>query len=302
MITLLTGDNTYEINQELQRIRRQFDGTVEQFDGGDVTTAQLSDLVMAMSLFAAKRTVIIRGLSENKTLWVEFIDWLPRMSDDIHVVLVETKPDKRTKTYKEVVAAATVKDFPAWTDRDTQKAQTWVSGEAARRGMTLDNESVREIITRVGVNQWDLSSVLDKLSVLDEVSYDAIDTYVDKQPSENVFNLFEAALRGDRRRVAAMIRTLQVSEDPFMVFGLLSGQVIQLTALVMTDAPQADVAKVIGAHPFALQKIAPHAKSKGKGGARRIVAAFAEADSAMKTTSNDTWLLIERALMKTADA
>ncbi|RYF28343.1 MAG: DNA polymerase III subunit delta, partial [Chloroflexi bacterium] len=295
-------ENSYEKNRELQRLRSQFEGIAEQFDGVDVTTAQLSDLVMAMSLFATKRLVVVHGLSENKAIWADFVDWLPRISDDIHLILVESKPDKRTKTYKEVSRVADTKDFPAWTDRDESKAQTWLATEAKQRGVTIDAVSVRAIVQRIGVQQWDLSSALDKLSALDSVTIGDIETYIDTRPSENVFNLFEAALKGDRKHVSRMIRTLQVTDDPYMVFGLLSGQVFQLATLAVTDVPQGDIAKAIGAHPFALQKLSPHARSKGRSGARKVIAAFAQADTAMKTTSTDPWLLIERALMKTANS
>lgn len=301
MITVLTGENTYETAQVLRRIKHDFDGQSELIDGSEVAGNQLPDLLTGVTLFASKRLVIIKELSTNKTVWNDLADWLPRASDDIHLVIIESKPDKRTKTYKALSKSADIQHFPGWTDRDVAKAEVWLKGEVTRRRIEIDQSSIKLLVQRVGVDQWTLSSALDKLSVLESVSIPDIQQYTDAQPSENVFNLFEAALNKDRKRIVAMIRTLQLTDDPFMVFGLLSGQVFQLAALTSDDVSPSEIAKTIGAHPFALQKLTSHARKKGVKGVKDIAKVFAEADLAMKTTATaDPWLLIERALLKIA--
>ena len=84
-----------------------------------------------------------------------------------------------------------------------------------------------------------------------------------------------------------------------MTFGLLSSQVFQLAALAVTSKPANEVASDIGAHPFALSKLAPHAKQLGHSRTRQIVRIFADTDISMKSTGADPWLLIEKALIKT---
>ncbi|NCQ54469.1 hypothetical protein GW791_03475, partial [Candidatus Saccharibacteria bacterium] len=98
MITLITGENSFEVERALASIADSFDGNVERIDGSDLQLTQLPDILMGVSLFAIARTVVIRGLSTNKPIWTVFGDWLPRISDDIHLVLVEPKPDKRMTT------------------------------------------------------------------------------------------------------------------------------------------------------------------------------------------------------------
>ena len=88
MITLLIGDNSFEIERALRQITADFDGVVERIDGSSLQLAQLPDLLMGVSLFATARTVVIRDLGSNKAIWSVFGDWLPRISDDIHLVLV----------------------------------------------------------------------------------------------------------------------------------------------------------------------------------------------------------------------
>ncbi len=300
MITLLTGENTFESTRALDHIERAFDGTIERVNGDDIEPSDLPDILMGATLFSPTRLVVIKGLSENKPVWNELGEWLPRVSDEVHVVFVETKPDKRVKTYKELVRQAEVTEFPAWSERDAAKAGQWVAAEATRMKFAMNTKSVQTLVRRVGVDQWRLFHALEKLSVLDTVSPDVIEDVIEARPSENVFQLLDAALRGNRAQVKAMLTTLAHTDDPYMVFGLLSSQVVQLATLATTDKLAADVAKDIGAHPFAVSKLAPHARTFGKSGAKRIVAAFANADRAMKTTAADPWLLIERALFISA--
>jgi DNA polymerase III delta subunit len=99
-----------------------------------------------------------------------------------------------------------------------------------------------------------------------------------------------------------MITTLQRTQDPFMTFGLLSSQVFQLAALSVTDIPVNEVAKDIGAHPYALGKLVPHVQRLGRGGIKNIVEIFADTDRQMKSSTTDPWLLIEKTLMKTVNA
>jgi DNA polymerase-3 subunit delta len=301
MITVLTGENTFEVARALQAIETSFAGETEKIDGSELDLKRLPDLIMGGTLFAAKRLVIIKQLSDNKTIWPEFSDWLPRVSDDIQLVLVETKLDKRTKTYKDLQKVATITEYSAWSERDTAKAEQWVAGEARTLGCEIDSASVRLLVQRVGPDQWLLHQALQKLAVVDEVTPEVITNFIDANPVENVFELFEAALRGNAVMVHDMIQTLELTEDPYRLFGLLSGQVFQLAALAVAGERQSsEVAKDLGVHPYGLSKLATPARKLGKIGVTKVVAAFAEADAGMKTSATEPWLLIERALIKTA--
>lgn len=288
------------MKRALDAITRDFDGVPEKLEGSDLELSRLPDLLAGATLFADKRLVIIKNLSENKSLWEVLPDWLGRVGDDIHLVLVEPKPDKRTKTYKDLKKSADVKEFAPWSDRDQMMAEAWVVQEAKRQDLALDRKDARILVSRIGMDQWQLFNAVEKLSVLDIVNAEVIEQYTEDSPQENVFNLLDSALRGDSRRVVAMIPVLQRTQDPFMTFGLLSGQVFQLAALAVADKPPAQVASDIGAHPYALGKLAPHASRLSQSGARKIVKIFADADTRMKTTGTEPWILIEEALIKTA--
>lgn len=300
VISVIAGENSFENERTLQRLIFEFDGTAEKIDGETLELKQLPDILMGMSLFAEKRLVIIKNMSVNKTLWSDFEAWIPRVSDDIHLVLLDTKPDKRTKTYKVLQKVATVYESKVWTERDAFQAEKWIGEESVRLGKELDKKSIQFLVGWVGVDQWLLSQALEKLVLLDDVNPEVIRTVIEPNEVENAFQLFEAALKGDGERITAILRVLQKTEDPFRLFGLVSGQAFQLVTLSVATVPDAVVASDLGVHPFAVSKLSSAAKRLGKEGAKEVLIHFAEADSDLKTSAAEPWLLIERALIKTA--
>ncbi len=299
MIRLLTGNNTFEIQQELDHILAEFDAAAERVDGSELDTKRLPDLLTGTTLFSEKRLVIIKNLSENKKIWTDFTDWLPRISDDITLILVDNKPDKRTITYKELKKYAQVSEYEAWTERDTPKAQKWVKEQAEMMKIDLNTKSVQYLIKRVGIDQWLLFLAIEKLALVGTVTEQVIDEVIEANPIENVFNLFDAAIRGEAKLVSTMLKTLELSEDPYRLFGLLSTQAFQLAVLAVAGEGDS-VAKDLGVSPYGLSKLTQVARRLGRSGARRVVRTFAEADDDMKLSRAEPWLLIERALLQLA--
>ena len=297
MITLLTGENTFEIERVIAKTIAQSNVVAERIDGSELAARSLPDLLTGSTLFSDKRLVIIKNLSENKMIWPDFFKWLPRVSDDIELVLVDTRPDKRTVTYKELKKVATVSEFDVWNERDSGKAEQWVVEEAKKAGISLNKKSVQTLVRRVGPDQWGLFHALEKLALVGEITDEIIELVIDVSPSENVFNLFDSALHGDRVRVSQMIRTLELTEDPYRLLALLSGQAFQLAALAVSDSSD-NVAKDLAVSPYAISKLSQVAKKLGRSGARKVIQAFAQADDDMKLSRAEPWLLIERALMQ----
>lgn len=299
MITWLVGENSFEVREALKAITHDFAGTPERVDASELKLANLPDLLMGMSLFATERLVIIRDISTNSTLWEKLPDWLGRVNDTIHIVFVDAKPDKRTTSYKALKAAAEYKEFPLWSDRDYAKAEQWVSVRAKQQDVTIDSRSVKHLVGRVGLDQWQLAHALDTLGLLDTISPQVIDDVIPANPAENIFQLFETALEGRSQDVSDSLATLELQEDPYAFFALLSSQALTLAAVTYAgedDNPPKDFA----IHPFVASKLTRHAKQLGKHKVARIVELFAQTDAAMKRSKAEPWILIEQLLLEVA--
>ncbi|PKL31390.1 DNA polymerase III subunit delta [Candidatus Saccharibacteria bacterium HGW-Saccharibacteria-1] len=299
MITLLIGDNSFEIERFLAGISSAFNGEAERISGESLQLSQLPDILMGTSLFATERLVVVRNLGENKSVWPVFGDWMDRVSDDIHLVIIESKPDKRTSTFKALKKAAQVKEFSAWTDRDYLVAEKWVVGESDKLGMNLDKKSAQSLVQRVGVDQWQLANALEKLSLVDDISLDIINDLIEANPVENVFNLFELAIKSDIGKLQGTLEILEQTEDAYRLFALISTQAFQM-AVIAAASDGDNVAKDFGIHPYVVSKLEQIVKKIGRNNVNKILEIFAEADDDMKKSRAEPWFLVERALLKMA--
>lgn len=300
MIQLIVGDNSFEVERMIKSIVDQSDLVAEIIDGTQLEVVDVPDLLMGSSLFSDSRLVIIKNLSDNKSLWAEFGGWVERISDDVELILVEPNPDKRTSTFKTLKSLSKYTELPAWTDRDQLKAQDWLSKEAELSGVELNKKSIQLIVDRVGVNQWNLFHALEKLSLLGAVSDDIINNIIDLNPNENVFSLFDTAIKGNTKKLISLLQTLEKTEDPFRLFALLSAQSFQM-AVALSAGPKDTPTKDFGIHPYVYSKLSASASKIGKSGVSKIINIFAEADDDMKTSRGEPFELIERALIKVAN-
>lgn len=303
MITWLIGENDFEIREAVKDIEASFNGIPERVDGAELALSQLPDLLMGVSLFSDKRLVIISGISNNSILWEKIPEWLPRVNDDIHLVFVDTKPDKRTSSYKALKTASSVREFPNWSDRDFLKAEQWVIARAKDQNLNINKREAAHLVSRVGLNQWQLSQALEVLSLADEVTIDKINSVIPPNLHENIFNLLDAALRGDAGEVVGMIKTMSLQEDPYALFALMTSQALALAALLAAEGESgANPTKDFAIHPFVASKLAKYPKKLGRAKVSRIVEAFAKTDADMKRSKAEPWILIEHLLLEVAQA
>lgn len=295
MITALFGENSFAVHEALEAIIASSSVAPERIDGSELEQRDLPDLLMGSTLFAEHRLVIIRHLSQNSTLWSRLPEWLERVADTTHLVLIDEAPDKRTTAYKALKAAGVVKEFPLWTDKDRPAAEQWVSERANFKGITLDRLLARHLVARVGVDQWQLDAALEILTYVPTLTKEAIDEHIEATPAESVFQLLELSIAGKHAQVNSILQTLELTEEPYRLFGLLTSQVVQLAA-VSTASKDDTPTKDFTIHPYVASKLTAQARQLGPKGVRRTIELFARADADLKLSRGEPWLVIQKTL------
>lgn len=296
MITLLTGPNTYAIAEAIRERSRAFEGDVEKLDASDLEPRNLPDVFMGASLFSPQRFVVIRGASLNKTLWAELEQWVERVPDETEIVLVESNPDKRTKTYKQIQKHATIKEYG---DLNEAELATWLQAHARNIGTELQPDVLRYLIGYVGRNQWRLKSELDKLLLSEKpITKELIQDIAEPYPEATAFELLDSVFSGSQTRVHELLALLREREDPYQFFGLLSSQVLALLAIANAGSRRTDeVARDMGLHPFVVRKLSAVSQKLGKKSIEQLVDRLARADERIKTTGVDPWRQLEITLL-----
>ncbi|MDO5343491.1 MAG: hypothetical protein Q4F02_01085 [Candidatus Saccharibacteria bacterium] len=296
MIHLLHGDNEFEKRERLVAL---LDGARPlSHDGAVLELGRLRELLQGQSLFGEAEPIVIRRLSDNTEAWAA----LPELADgtDVTLILLEMKPDKRTKTYKWLQKHAEVTECKAFGERDQTKAVAWcvARAEAAHR-LSLTREAAQAIIERLGHDQLRIDHFLAQLALADDATVATIHQLLPLAKTESAFVLFEAALKGDIATVQRTLRFLEQSsgdDGAYQTLGLLASQLVQLNALVLAGGDAARVAADFAAHPYVLRKLAPYVKNITVAQLAAMNQALAAADHQMKTTSVGPWLLVEVAI------
>lgn len=299
MIYLLYGDNEFEKRAALAALVGDME--VVRRDGEELTAAEVCEVVMGQSLFAAEQVVVITDASQNVVLWRELPELLGETATT--VVLLETKLDKRTKTYKWLKSHAEVREYAYFTERQKPQLSAWCIERAKVHGVVLTAAQATALIDRLGFDQLRLDMVLQQLALAGELNDELINALVPLAPAESAFELFAAMLDDDWGKVRAIIAYLEAEngdDGAYQTLGLLVSQLVQLNALVLSGGDTGAVARDFAAHPYALRKVAPYARRTTPAQLAVINSALAQADEQMKTTRVSPWLLVEVALVDTA--
>lgn len=300
MVTVLTGDDGFAVSDYISGRLSVFEGAVDRVDGENIQLRDIPDLLMGQSLFGDKRLVIISNLSKNSSVWPKIPGWLPKISSDIELILVEDKLDKRTVTYKELKATAEIKEFTAWSDRDERLAAQWLVTRSGASGINLDHKVASRVVSRVGVDKWRLANSLEILAGYEgDIAEAVVDDLLVASVSASVFDLFDSALSGNISKIGSIIKDLQLREDAYSVFALIASQTFQLLAVSRSqdgDSPEKDLA----IHPFVASKLRHASKRLGRQKVELIAANVAKNDAKIKSTSVDPWVLVEKTLLDIA--
>ena len=300
MIYFLYGENTYERQLALKRLSDG--GAVERRDGETMTVQDLPQLLGGLTLFEDPQIVVVSDLSLQKDVWQAFGESLGAGAEPAgKLIIVETKPDKRSKTTKWLIKHADqATEFSLYQPKDSAKVLAWLQKLATDNKIDLEPAAAREMLSRLGPDQSRLHQELLRLGVLGKVSFETILEHTPRTPSDNAFDLFKVALEGNYSELKRQLDDLRVTADPYMTLGLLASQGYQYALLAYSTSQPDILAKEVGVHPFALKKLVPLAAKRGKLRAPVVIEALLEADTALKSSPADKWLLIERALLKIA--
>ena len=296
MIHLLHGDNEFEKQAALAALVG--DADVVRYDGEELTLADMQEITIGQTLFSQSAVYVISKLSENFDIWSRLSE-LP-FDDDKTVILLESKLDKRTKTYKWLQKTAKTQEFVPLSDRQKPQLISWCEAQARERGYKLTRMQIGTLIDRLGFDQLRLSNFLDQLALVKEVTDELIDQLVPLARSENVFDLFVAALSKDYETVHNIISYLESEsgvDGAYQTMGLLASQATNMAALVLAGGDNKTVAADLLVNPYVLQRLSSSARTIDIEHLRQINDALFQADLQMKTTGVNPWLLIEAALV-----
>lgn len=303
MVSVLTGANQYALQAQLAEMKREFKKLhggvgIETYAAEQLEAGSLAALLGGATLFASQRLIIIKNLSLNKDLAEAFLNQMPRIPEEVHLVLVESHLDKRTSLYKTLKKDA---DFYEFDEPSEAELGSWAQTYVKSNKGTIGADALRLLLQYVGTDQMRLSHELDKLLAYSAaIDTDAVRELIEPNPQDTVFELLEHALQGKTDQALRVLNNLESAhEDPFQVANMLIWQTQILVVVQSAGArSEAEVAKVLKANPFVVRKTKTLAQRLNKATIQNILSAVASLDVTLKTTASDPWRSLEQALLQ----
>lgn len=301
---LIVGENTYLVQQELQRLLQDVPAQlVERYAGETITEPLLSDIMRGTTLFASERTVIIKDLSLNKDSWELFARWVPEVPSSTMLVIIEQKLDKRTKTYKDLSKQLKVIAADYWTDRDEARAEQWLAALAREQDLSLSTDQIKDMVKRAEIpaerpgqffiDQMQLVQAMQSLSVLDEMSDESIAAVMPPPVSETIYRLLEHATKRDRKDVDRILGELHEQQDPHLAFASVAKQWSQLVMVALSGHD----ATTLPIHPYVLTKLRTQAREISHSDLTQLTRLAADLDARLKNSEVSAWQAFDRFMM-----
>ncbi|MBO7657251.1 hypothetical protein J6S55_01225 [Candidatus Saccharibacteria bacterium] len=105
MIKIFTGDDRVRAGNEIKKLLGE---NYEVIDCADLTKRDLPMIFKSATFFDEHRRILLRDFTANPEIYPELINYLNTPHD---IILLETKLDKRTTTYKEIKDRLEIKEF-----------------------------------------------------------------------------------------------------------------------------------------------------------------------------------------------
>jgi DNA polymerase III delta subunit len=285
MILFFGGDNDFEINRQITRLRAQYakkhrdsldemlvDATVDGY-------AAVEQALLALPMFFSHRLVIVSSLSGLKNNMDEVAKLLDKVPDSTVAVFDGRGMDKRIRLYKLMSGLDRAKLF---NKLNSSELNRWVQAEAKRHNAEIKPDSAQYLINRVGADQWLLSNELAKLAnATSQITQAIIDEHTTRNMFDSVFDLIAAVSHSESSKAVKIYEQLAANgANEQQILSTLMWH-YRVLALALTRADD-ETLSACGVKPYSIAKISYLAKDCSIDDVKRAYQAMLSADIAIK--------------------
>jgi len=263
--------------------------------------------LLAIPFLAEKRMVVLENLlvSKQPELQQDLLDRIEEKSlQDTNVLVFWEGTDKfRSKLAKKLFDRLDKEKFSQkFEELVGVKLSAWISQEIKDREADISRHALEYLAQNVGADIWRLSSLLDQLVCYKpkgEIQTSDIQLFLGERADNNIFNLVDAIVAGDTKKVFKMIQEqYRQGKDAQYVFAMILRQFRILLELRdvfdREDNVSSNVlAKRLGLHPFVVKKSLPFVKKYSLENLQKVYTQLLDLDIKTKTGQSDQSMLLD---------
>ena len=279
------------------------DFNLETFDAKSSSLNQWIGSVKTLSFLGGTKLVVVRNLHEvfssQKDLeelnLKALIDYAQTPVAEACLIITADKVDRRLKLIKTLteLKSAVCCEAPQ-NNAEKKRLWPWVQARAKESGYSISKNAAESLVNRAGDRPGILVQELEKLLVYagknKSISESDITEIIGETKQEIVWDLNEALMEKQTERALKLLhKQLDQGVAPEQILGAISTQirtVWEVKNYQKQRHPANQIAKKMGAHPFAVQKALKHTQKFSVQQLRRCHAELVQADRSLKSTSH----------------
>lgn len=290
MITTLTGNNSFLLNEELRRLVKAFvaefsDMGLQRIDGEEVEYDRIRESLQSLPFLASRKLVVLRTPSANKQFVENSAELLADLPESTDVIIHEPKLDKRLSYYKFLKKSTNYQEF---NELDGYGLSKWLVEQAKSFDALISATNAKYLVDRVGAIQQLLANELAKLAAYDpKITRQTIDLLTEPTPRSTIFQLLDSAFTGDIKNMLKLYKEQRASKvEPQQIIAMLAWQ-LHIMAIVKTagDRTDATIASEAKLSPYVVGKTRQITRNLPLEKLKILINKLTELDLQLKTTA-----------------
>ncbi len=302
MIFYFYGENSFAIQQQINSLTQQYEKKtggsleIERFTMSTQPLSSLLNSLAVMPMFASSRLLIVRELGLLKIDKIKLEELISLVSDSTILVIVDSKPDKRSVVFKTLSKQKNAKKF----DNLSQSQLThWIQQLTEKEAGNIDNRTTSVLIDKVGFDQWQLQNEIQKLVNYDKtISVDSINALVVPNVQYSVFVMTDALAKKQVGKASEIYHQLVAQNEPDQkILGAIMYQYRVLALCKIHEGEGTAWTKQFGIAPYAATKGSNLARNMSLDQIENAYSAIINADMSIKTGRSDSNGALEELLI-----
>jgi len=212
------------------------------FEGKDISDSEVLAQLSTMPFMAEHRVVIVENSgwfavsgsgddeSKGSVKTDTLTDAVKNIQDDVIVIFVEEKPDKRSKLFKAVSSVGIAEEFG---EQSEESIARWLINQARAAGFQMTPATAMYLVSEAGKDMSLLENEFKKLSAYcmgrDSITTADIDEVCTHQINNKIFDMISAIAAHRSREALDLYNDLVLlREAPFHILALLVRQYDQM--------------------------------------------------------------------------
>ena len=299
----LYGEEGFLIDQELNRLLKQSERDVILYSSNESIEDILIDASTNSMFSDNKKLLVIKNhdMFNDDSFIDEFIDNISANDSTDFIFILETgKINKSKKLIKFLLSKADVSEFKSITSKDTMQT---IRDIIETRGATIENKALISLSTKLPTDLRIIFNEVEKLlHESKNITYEMVETSIDKYFKDDFFALSNAITSGDTHGIVSSYRNQRLNGSGQSVIIAQISSILSLSLLVGSYIGKGysndDISNELNIHAFRVKKARELINGTDIENIKSLIKTLADLDKDIKTGQIDPHHGLEVYLLK----